>query len=361
MTNGALTIRSIVKEFRTPEGGTMAALDHVDLDVEGGSFFVLLGPSGCGKTTLLRCLAGLENPNAGTIHLDAERLDTVPPFKRRVSTVFQSYALFPHMTVADNISFGLEMAGTSRKAARPRVDEMLSLVQLDGYAQRKPSQLSGGQQQRVALARALAISPQVLLLDEPLAALDLKLRRGMQTELKRLQRTTGVTFVFVTHDQEEALSMGDRVAVFDRGRIAQVGTPAEIYESPTVRFVADFIGETSFLELRPHDGGVGQANRLGLADGSVANTCVDGALLPGATVSVRPERVRLHAEPSAGRGDVGGTVTEVTYLGADLRVMVTLSDGQRVMVRHPAIATPPTLDDAAQLTFEPGALRPVAL
>jgi spermidine/putrescine transport system ATP-binding protein len=246
-TAAALEVRGVSKIFPTPEGGEVRALDDVSLDIAAGEFFILLGPSGCGKTTLLRLIAGLEYPDAGEIMLGGERLDLLPPWKRNVNTVFQSYALFPHMTIAENIAFGLEMEGADKATISARVKEMLDLVRLTGYESRRPSQLSGGQQQRVALARALAKRPSVLLLDEPLSALDLKLRRGMQVELKAIQQQTGVTFVFVTHDQEEAMSMGDRIAVFSNGQIAQLGTPRDIYEHPVNSYVADFVGETNLL------------------------------------------------------------------------------------------------------------------
>ncbi|MGA1481583.1 MAG: ABC transporter ATP-binding protein, partial [Candidatus Nanopelagicales bacterium] len=245
----ALQVRGVSKTFPTPEGGEVKALDDVSLDVADGSFMVLLGPSGCGKTTLLRCIAGLESPDAGEIDLRGERIDTVPVWKRRVNTVFQSYALFPHMTVAQNIAFGLQMDHLPKDEISRKVERSLELVRLTGLGGRRPQQLSGGQQQRVALARALAKEPEVLLLDEPLSALDLKLRRGMQLELKRLQQETHITFILVTHDQDEAMSMGDQVAVFNEGRIAQVGPPRDVYLRPQTRFVADFIGEANLLEL----------------------------------------------------------------------------------------------------------------
>jgi spermidine/putrescine transport system ATP-binding protein len=242
---------------------------------------MLLGPSGCGKTTLLRLIAGFEQPTAGEILLEGESIAGTPPFRRPVNTVFQSYALFPHMTVAQNVGFGLEMLGQDRKMIAATVERTLALVKLDGMAGRKPAQLSGGQQQRVALARALANRPKVLLLDEPLSALDLKLRKEMQIELKRLQGETGITFVFVTHDQEEALTMSDRVAVMSAGKILQIGSPSEIYEKPTRRFVADFIGETNFLEAE-----------VLTAAGSDASACRAGASCryptPSSTGRARP-------------------------------------------------------------------------
>ncbi len=336
-----LVVDNAAKAFRTPEGGAVKALDGVSIDIAPGEFFVMLGPSGCGKTTLLRSIAGLENLDAGTIHLDGERLDTVAPFARRVNTVFQSYALFPHMTVSENISFGLEMAGASRRSAAPRVSEMLALVHLEEMGSRKPHQLSGGQQQRVALARALATQPSVLLLDEPLAALDLKLRRGMQSELKRLQAATGITFVFVTHDQEEALALGDRIAVFNDGKIVQCGTPEDIYERPNGRFVADFIGEASFLNV---------SMIANLPDELFVNAN------RGAHVAVRPERVRFVA---VSESHLSGVVVESQYAGPDVRLVVQLADGQMVRVRTTAGVPTPTVGGRADVAFSVGSLRKI--
>src|SRR5215467_10863062 len=244
-TDHAVDCRALTKTF---EGGTVRAVDSVSLAIRSNEFFTLLGPSGCGKTTLLRLIAGFEMQDSGTIAVEGKSLDGLPPYRRPVNTVFQSYAVFPHLTVAENVAFGLDMTRHPRAEIEARVKEMLGLVKLEGLESRKPAQLSGGQQQRVALARALANKPRVLLLDEPLSALDLKLRTEMQLELKRLQHEIGVTFVFVTHDQHEALTMSDRIAVMRAGHILQVGTPEEIYEHPTARFVADFIGETNLLD-----------------------------------------------------------------------------------------------------------------
>jgi spermidine/putrescine transport system ATP-binding protein len=328
-----LRVEQLRKSFATPEGTTVHALAGVSLDIRPGEFFVMLGPSGCGKTTLLRSIAGLETADEGRILLDGERIDELPPYKRPVNTVFQSYALFPHLTVAKNIAFGLEMDGVSKADIHAKVTEMLALVHLPGLEGRRPGQLSGGQQQRVALARALAKRPKVLLLDEPLAALDLKLRRGMQAELKELQRTTGITFVFVTHDQEEALSMGDRIAVFENGRVAQVGTPQDIYERPVDRFVADFIGETNFFDVvLVRDG---DTLAFALPEGPGVRLPADADHAIGhATVAVRPERVTFAPE-----GDADGapaTVTSATYMGTDLRATALLRDGTPVSTRVPA-------------------------
>lgn len=301
--NSDLVISGARKTFITPEKVELNAVDNVSFSINSGEFFVMLGPSGCGKTTLLRSIAGLETLDEGTITLGDQRIDNIAPHLRPVNTVFQSYALFPHLTVAQNIAFGLEMERKSKSEIATAVDEMLALVRLSDLANRKPSEISGGQQQRVALARALAKKPRVLLLDEPLAALDLKLRRGMQSELKNLQETTGITFVFVTHDQEEALSMGDRIAVFNQGKPEQIGSPEDIYERPVSRFVADFIGETNFI-TRP--------------DGSVA--------------AIRPERISINgSEPEF----ASGVLTSMVYMGTDLRCLVTLADKTEVAVRVP--------------------------
>ncbi len=303
------------------------ALDQVSLEVGQNEFFTLLGPSGCGKTTLLRCIAGFEIPSQGSIRLDDVALEGLPPFKRPVNTVFQSYALFPHLTVAQNIAFGLEERRVSKREIANTVGRMLELVKLSGYDARKPVQLSGGQQQRVALARALANSPKVLLLDESLSALDLKLRQEMRLELKRLQRDTGITFVFVTHDQDEALTMSDRLAVMRSGRVAQIGTPSQIYDHPRSKYVADFIGDTNFLSGTVREGHLETPSGfvpipLDLPQGS------------SQTVAVRPERLRLVAEG----GHLRTRVTEVVYMGND--TMYHLANDVRVRVPNNAGAMP---------------------
>jgi spermidine/putrescine transport system ATP-binding protein len=302
------------------------ALETVSLEIAQNEFFTLLGPSGCGKTTLLRCIAGFEIPSAGSIRLDGAPLDGLPPFKRPVNTVFQSYALFPHLTVAQNIAFGLEERRRPKAQTAARVAEMLNLVKLKGYGERRPAQLSGGQQQRVALARALANHPKVLLLDESLSALDLKLRQEMRLELKRLQRDTGITFVFVTHDQDEALTMSDRVAVMRAGRVAQIGTPSEIYDHPRSKYVADFIGDTNFLT------GTVKGGQLEVAGGRLPlpENAVNGARL---TVAIRPERLILSNE----RGDIVSRVETVVYMGND--TMYHLVDGVRARVPNASGAT----------------------
>jgi len=318
----AIEMRDVVKRF-----GDIYAVDHVTIEIRDGEFFSMLGPSGCGKTTSLRMIAGFEYPTAGEIYLNGTPIGQTPPFQRNVNTVFQSYALFPHMSVAENVAFGLEMKKVAKIEIASRVDQALEMVRLSGYNERRPRQLSGGQQQRVALARALVNRPDVLLLDEPLGALDLKLRKEMQIELKRLQERVGITFIFVTHDQEEALTMSDRIAVMSEGRVLQVGTPTEIYERPNCRFVADFIGESNFI--RGHVSAVGANDVLiTTSDGLTVRGQLVQPLRVGdeAYVSVRPEKARLSVQPP---GDGAANmfpvaVDRVAYIGSDTRIMVQL-------------------------------------
>jgi len=279
--------------------GDVVAVDGVDLTVGAGEFFTLLGPSGSGKTTTLRMIAGFEQPDAGRITLAGEDITRRPPYARDVNTVFQDYALFPHMTVAENVGYGLKVKGVGRAERKREVDQVLEMVRLGGYGKRKPVQLSGGQRQRVALARSIVNRPKVLLLDEPLGALDLKLRQEMQVFLKSLQRELGMTFLYVTHDQEEALTMSDHLAVFNEGRIEQVGAPAEVYERPATEFVAGFVGTSNIVERN------------------------------GRRVSVRPERIELN-----GSGD-GATVTDVVFVGSFRRIHVETDGGDRLTVVRP--------------------------
>ncbi|MBU1226373.1 MAG: ABC transporter ATP-binding protein [Actinobacteria bacterium] len=310
MTEAAVSLSSVVKRF-----GDVVAVDDVDLEIEDGEFFSLLGPSGCGKTTTLRMIAGLEYPTEGSIRIYGEEMGLRPPNKRPVNTVFQSYALFPHMTVADNIAFGLQMQKVAPAEIVERVANAIDLVRLTGKGDRRPGQLSGGQQQRVALARALVNRPKVLLLDEPLGALDLKLRQAMQLELKDLQARVGITFVYVTHDQEEALTMSDRIGVMSDGRLLQIGRPDHIYEKPANRFVAEFIGETNFIE-----GTVAGPGVVTLPDGSTVRAGTHSAVGTPVTLTLRPEKILLEAAGTA-PGDwntMEGTVKRRMYYGDSL-------------------------------------------
>jgi len=353
----AVEARGVMKVFG---GGhdAVRALDNVSVAIRQNEFFTLLGPSGCGKTTLLRLIAGFEQPTAGEILLNGNPVEHLPPYQRAVNTVFQSYALFPHMSVAQNISFGLEMRGAAREKAAGVVEEMLALVKLKGLGGRKPAQLSGGQQQRVALARALANHPEVLLLDEPLSALDLKLRQEMRSELKNLQRTTGITFIFVTHDQEEALTMSDRIAVMSKGQIQQLGAAIDIYERPVNRFVADFIGDTNFVEatVAGREGDYLRCRSAGGLDvlaSPAANLSAAGA---GAkvTLALRPEKITLK------RGGETGTVAQSVYVGTDTNYEVRLADSLRLNVRVQNAVdgrAPFAVGDKVGIDVPPGAAR----
>ncbi len=324
MAGTAVEARGVSKVF----AGGVTALDRVSLAIAENEFFTLLGPSGCGKTTLLRLIAGFETPSAGEIHLYGQDITALPPYRRPVNTVFQSYALFPHLTVAQNIAFGLQMLRKPRAEVAASVADMLRLVRLEALADRRTAALSGGQQQRVALARALAPHPRVLLLDEPLSALDLKLRKEMQGELKRLQAETGITFIFVTHDQEEALTMSDRIAVMRDGRILQTGTPRDIYARPADRFVASFIGDTNFLAadvIQP-----GPRGRLRVAGIEVTAAIPDGAAAR-VTVALRPEQIRLEAAGAAGA--LQGTLAETVYFGTDTLFHLALDSGEPLSAR----------------------------
>ena len=347
----AVAAKDVVKTFG--QGGTAVnALDHVSLEIRQGEFFTLLGPSGCGKTTLLRMIAGFDVPTSGAILLDGEDITDLPPNRRPVNTVFQSYALFPHLTVAENIGFGLLMQGRPKAEIKATTDRILALVKMEPMATRKTSQLSGGQQQRVALARALAPQPKVLLLDEPLSALDLKLRKEMQIELKRLQLETGITFIFVTHDQEEALTMSDRIGVMSAGRLQQVGTPRDIYTRPVNRFVASFIGETNFLPAT-HEG-----TGLRLASGQViafAGAAADKGR--AVTVTVRPEQVRIGAVED---GAIPATVANLVYFGTDTHCHMHLKDGAEIVARLQSPASGEAglaKGQTVGLRFGPGAVQ----
>jgi spermidine/putrescine transport system ATP-binding protein len=330
----AIELSGVVKEFQA-RGEVVTAVAGVDLDIREGEFFSLLGPSGCGKTTTMRMIAGFEEPTQGVIRLHGQDVTNVPPNKRDVNMVFQSYALFPHMNVYENVAFGLRRKAVAKPEITRRVGEMLDIVDMAGRSERRPRELSGGQQQRVALARALVNNPRALLLDEPLGALDLKLRQAMQVELKRIQREVGITFVYVTHDQGEALTMSDRIAVMNDGSIEHLGTPREIYEHPRTRFVAGFIGTSNLL--------TGTVTRLDgdhaiiqiSPDEQIIVPVQDRAVSEGSRLelTVRPEKIDLTTERPAGEGcALRGTVTEVVYLGTSTNFSVTTSAGADVVV-----------------------------
>ena len=376
----AIELRGVVKRY-----GSVTAIREASLEIGDNEFFTLLGPSGCGKTTLLRMIAGFEDVTEGAIFLYGEEIEGLPPNRRPVNTVFQQYALFPHMTVAENVAFGMQRLKRPAAETEARTRRMLDMVELGGFSERKPHQLSGGQQQRVALARAMAPGPKVLLLDEPLSALDLKLRQAMRVELKQLQEEAGITFVFVTHDQEEALTMSDRITVMSAGGIQQVGTPHEIYEKPHNRFVADFIGETNLLDVTV-EGVSGGRCLCRLANGARLECDAPGTPRQGATgcVSIRPERLSIAtpgggspAKPGGGTrapravfpdspakpggGDsLTGVIHRTVYLGTDTQYLVGLDGGSGITVRtrnadHAALGLGP--GDRAALNVDEGAAR----
>ncbi len=357
-TSSAVRIRDVAKVFGIGTHG-FSALSDISLDILDNEFFTLLGPSGCGKTTLLRMIAGFETVTEGVIWLYGEEIEDLPANKRPVNTVFQQYALFPNMTVAENVSFGLRMLGRKGAEISKRTDRMLRLVQLESFANRRPDQLSGGQQQRVALARALAPEPKVLLLDEPLSALDLKLRQAMRVELKQIQEETGITFIFVTHDQEEALTMSDRIAVMSAGRLQQIGTATEIYEEPRNRFVADFIGDTNLLDVTVVEIS-GEKSVCRMAGGALLTCGATGNMGPGARghVSIRPERISV--APVGDSDGITGVVERIMYLGTDTQCFLRLDDDTPITVRAQnahkhALAVGP--GDRAVITIDDGAAR----
>ena len=321
MSLGQIILSSVTKKF-----GETIAVDDVSLQIEGGEFFSLLGPSGCGKTTTLRIIGGFVFPSEGEVYINEELMEETPPYRRPVNTVFQNYALFPHKTVAQNIAFGLQMKKKSKAEISEAVDRSLDLIQLEGYGERKPTELSGGERQRVALARALINEPTILLLDEPLSALDLKLRKQMQLELKELQRKVGITFVYVTHDQGEALALSDRIAVMNEGKILQVGSPSEIYDTPENRFVADFIGTSNIFD-----------GTIGSSDGSLTEVVVETEqpfrfvfrhkdtfqIDTKVTIVVRPERINISAEPNQNTPNyLRGVIVDESYLGTTVQYTV---------------------------------------
>jgi spermidine/putrescine transport system ATP-binding protein len=352
-------LKNVTKEF-VARGHLVRAVDNISLQIADGEFFALLGPSGCGKTTTLRMIAGFEETTSGEILIRGQAVQGVPPFHRPVNTVFQDYALFPHMTVLQNVMFGLEMERVSKQEATKRAKEALELVRLPQAADRKPRQLSGGQQQRVALARALVKRPAVLLLDEPLGALDLKLRKEMQIELKTMQRQLGITFIFVTHDQEEAMTMADRIAVMESGHVRQLGTPEEIYETPATRFVADFIGETNFLNGKlttrdgtracvaiddvttfnailgdeaAHEGKIGQEIAVAIRPEKINLFAMDGTVKFADGSSDTPEEFKTALQKDADINILRGEILETVYIGTDTRYTVRIGQKSEIVAR----------------------------
>ena len=353
MAGGHIQITDLSKVF-----GDVPAVNHIDLEMVSGEFFSMLGPSGCGKTTTLRMIAGFEDPDSGQILLDGVDIRRTPPHKRPVNTVFQAYMIFPHLNVYENVAFGLRRQRVGKDELRRRVGAALELVQLGELAKRKPQQLSGGQQQRVALARALILEPTVLLLDEPLGALDAKLRHQLQDELKTLQETVGITFVYVTHDQEEALTMSDRIAVMSHGSVEQIGTPREVYDEPATEFVADFLGVSNLLSAGAVSGGAGEC-LLQVGEFTLTARGGDTAARGQVKCVVRPERVNLKPADAPGPNRLPGTVERLVYLGSAIRAIVRLATGQTLQSLIPSDGRPVAFEQgsAVQVELPADALR----
>ena len=357
MRGGDVQVVDLIKRF-----GPVTAVDGINLHMPGGEFFSMLGPSGCGKTTTLRMIAGFEQPSAGRILLDGEDMTGTPPHRRHVNTVFQNYALFPHLNVFDNVAFGLRRQRVERSEVQRRVAEALELVQLTGFEKRRPAQLSGGQQQRVALARALVLKPAVLLLDEPLGALDAKLRKQLQIELKALQQQVGITFIYVTHDQEEALTMSDRIAVMSNGRVEQVGPPRLVYEEPSTVFVADFLGVSNLMQVTAR-GADGQGRCRVRLDNFELQAARGGTDMFGETkATIRPERIRLEPQGATGENRLPGMVERWVYLGNAVQLIVRLATGQavQVLIQNSGEEIPYTQGTPVQVHLPVDALRVLA-
>ena len=353
MAGGHVELVDLVKRF-----GEVEAVAGINVDIAAAEFFSLLGPSGCGKTTTLRLIAGFEQPSSGRILLDGRDMVETPPHKRNVNTVFQSYALFPHLSVADNVGFGLRFHRVSKEERMRRIRDALGLVRLEGFEERRPNQLSGGQQQRVALARALILNPSVLLLDEPLGALDAKLRKALQIELKAIQEEVGITFVYVTHDQEEALTMSDRLAVMSEGRIEQIGSPRAVYEEPETAYVADFLGVSNLMDARAEGRADGLCRvRLGEFGLDAARGQLDAR--GDVKIVIRPERVRVHDDDSSGTNRVPGMVQRVVYVGATTQLVVGLAPGDVIQVMVANRGGGPAFRQGSSVSVElpPEALR----
>jgi spermidine/putrescine transport system ATP-binding protein len=354
MAGGQVVLVDLVKRF-----ADVTAVAGINLSMPPGEFFSLLGPSGCGKTTTLRLIAGFERPDEGQILLDDVDMAQTPPHKRNVNTVFQNYALFPHLSVAENVGFGLRYKDVGKQEARQKIADALELVRLTGFERRRPSQLSGGQQQRVALARALILNPAVLLLDEPLGALDAKLRKALQIELKSLQEEIGITFIYVTHDQEEALTMSDRLAVMSNGRVEQVGTPSEVYEEPTTAYVADFLGVSNLMDARAEGGGMSGLATIRLGEFDLTAAQGDTDAHGDVKITIRPERVRLLPQGTVGQNHIPGMVERVVYVGSIMQVIVHLPPGQTVQawVQNQGEELPFHQGESVAVQLPPDALR----
>ena len=354
-SGGHVKLESLTKRF-----DQTTAVDDISLEIEPGEFFSLLGPSGCGKTTTLRMVAGFEPPTDGKILLDGADVAKLPPHRRNVNTVFQSYALFPFLTVAENVAFGLKYKSVPKAELNSRVSEALELVQLKGYEKRRPNQLSGGQQQRVALARALILRPAVLLLDEPLGALDAKLRRTLQVELGALQEQVGITFLYVTHDQEEALTMSDRLAVMNHGKIVQLGTPEEVYNEPTDAYVADFLGVSNLMdaEVQPRSNGEGRC-RLRMGDFTLEAAAGQLDATGAVKLAIRPERIDVEPYETSGANRVPGMVERLVFLGSITHVYVRLATGStlQTLVRNDGADLPYSQGTAVTVAIPADALR----
>jgi spermidine/putrescine transport system ATP-binding protein len=353
MAGGRIELVALTKRF------TDVAVDRIDLTVASGEFFSLLGPSGCGKTTTLRLIAGFEQPTEGTIMLDGVEMTNIPPHRRNVNTVFQSYALFPFLDVRDNVAFGLRHRHLPKAEIDKRVRDALELVQLTGYEKRRPGMLSGGQQQRVALARALVLDPSVLLLDEPLGALDAKLRRSLKVELKALQERVGITFLYVTHDQEEALTMSDRLAVMNSGKIAQIGTPREVYDEPADTYVADFLGVSNLMEVDVVERGPGSKCQVKLGESALDVERGEVDSVGPAHAVIRPERVRIESYEEPGPNRVPAMIERLVFLGSSTQVMLRLAPGPllQALVNNDGSEASLAQGTAVRVFLAPDALR----
>ncbi len=355
MSGGNVKLESLTKRF-----GDVIAVDDISVEIQPGEFFSLLGPSGCGKTTTLRMVAGFEPPTDGKILLDGVDVGNWPPNRRNVNTVFQSYALFPFLNVAENVAFGMKYKSVPKAELNARVAEALELVQLSGYDKRRPNQLSGGQQQRVALARALVLRPSVLLLDEPLGALDAKLRRTLQVELGELQKQVGITFLYVTHDQEEALTMSDRLAVMNQGRIVQLGTPEEVYNEPADAYVADFLGVSNLMDAQvEHSGSETSPCRLRLGDFTLEAGCGQLDATGAVKLAIRPERIHVQAYEAGGANRVPGMVERLVFLGSTTHIYVRLATGAalQTLVRNDGADLPYSQGTPVSVVLPSDALR----